>query len=158
MDAKKLTRDEKIAKAYSMRLRSATFEEIGHELDIAKSTAFEYVKIAKEKYDDYQETNLNHLRAIRVQQLELLINSRFKDLKACVDVENPETGRLERDGIRGRSFIVNDIAKLIQELCKLQGLYDTEKVESHIDKKELAEDIQLDSMSDDDLMQLLVDY
>lgn len=162
---KKLNRDKLVTKAYEMRIQSYSYSKIADELGVCRATAFNYVKEGKETYEKFQETNLNHIRNVRVQQLEILIRSRLDDLKNCEldnsafdsfdeDELDAEKIQLERMYMKDRSFIMESLLKLYQELSKLQGLYDSEKVEKFITKKESNNTYNVSELSDTDLMNI----
>lgn len=168
---KKLNHDELVSQAYEMRIESRSFSEIAARLGVCKASAFNYVQEAKQKYEKFQEVNLNHLRLMRVQQVEKLIRSRLDDLAACVlpkalsqgyDEEGEPLSEMdligiEKSFIRDRSYIIIDLMRLYQELSRLQGLYEYDKVDGFIDKKEATLNVEVANLSDGELLSLFND-
>ena len=160
LNLKRLEKDDQIALAYELWLKAYSIGKISATLKIPNTTAFSYVQEGKNRYEKNREQNLNEVRNQRVQQVEMLLNSRWVDLDACVipNFDEIEFGAVEistiqRGYARDRSTIVQDILKLLQELSRLQGIYDTEKVDKYVARKETNYSYDLSELTDDELLE-----
>lgn len=160
LNPKSLERDDQIALAYELWLKAYSLGKIAATLKIPKASAFTYVQEGKNRYEKDREQNLNDLRNQRVQQVEMLLNSRWVDLDACVipnfdEVEfgDIEVSTIKRGYARDRSVIVLDILKLLQELSRLQGIYDTEKIDKYVVRKETNYSYDLSELTDEALLE-----
>lgn len=147
-----LEREDKCFEAYKLRLRNCSYRKIAHQLGIPLATVHDYVQRARELYKQERLTNLAEIRRERLLELELLAEESWEDLANCRDIIDDETGRMIRDGIRNRDSIRKNLQANISERCKLEGLYDTEKVESSEIKPEVAEKVDTTQLGLEGLM------
>lgn len=168
---KKLDRDEKIIKAYYMAIDCYSLAQIGRELGVCTTTASTYLREGKEKYDQYHATNLNHKRDLRVRQILKLARERLDDLEAInselANLSSWSGGQDDEDSglelkvkqslIRDKSYIIDGLCKLYQEASKLEGLYDQDRVDKFVTKKEENLNADIPSMAEDELLSFFND-
>ena len=131
-------------KALELFIQGYTYREIAHNLNCAVSNAHALVN---EALAEVREQNIEEVLDIRNTQLialRKLIKQRFEDLKDCDDIISDD-GRVYRNGVRERGYIVRDLLALYQEIGKIYGIYAPERIEQFISAKKEEENKALES-------------
>ena len=157
LDPKELLRQKKQNEALLMRMRGISFDAIGYKLGISRTTAFTYVKDALDTYNQDTQEDIKDSIALHLATKDELLSRLFTDLDNCSDIEDPETGRLLRDGIRTKQPIYANIIKTLAEIAKIKGLYSPEKFETTSTIKDDQIVIDYSSLDADELSVLFAD-
>ena len=131
-------------KAYSMRLDGYSYPEIAAHLKVSVQTASNRAHSAMERINESESMNLIQLRSLEVARLDKIFVGLWRDFKDAIDITDPETGRLLRDGILARNQIRDRMLKVIDVRAKLLGLADIPVV-----VKSEAEDLLNMDLEDD---------
>ena len=140
--------------AYEMRLNGHSLAEIAARLKVSIQTASNRVNNAMERINEVDAMNLVNMRTMEVARLDKIFAGLWQDFRDAIDITDPETGRLLRDGILARNQIRDRMIKVIDMRTKLLGLSEIPVVHKS-EASELLE-MDLDNMDTDNIEALLL--